>query len=371
MKKRIIFAVLLVLAVVGVNTMPKMVESTIPTVYYITPNLKTYENVITASGTVQSENVRQIYLQSAMVASDVFVSVGDTVKEGDLLLQVDGEKTGKMGLPISLIRDISDDMTTNAVNGIDWASLASAYGLSAVVSGGSGASAIDADMLSELLGDSGLLTSVDSGTIVDELVDDEITAPIAGVVTEVGIQKDVPAAAGKPIITIADNRNYKVLVSIREEDIGRIQVGDAANVRGVGFSGATYRGTITKVYPTARKTLSGTTSETVVDAEITLENPDKRLKPGFTAKVEILGGSDYNLITVPYEAIKQDENNNEYVYLYQNGKLKKQLVTTGQEMTDEVEILDGVSHDSVVVYNPSDEIKEGAMIQIKGRADVG
>lgn len=369
MKKRILFGAILALAAVGFAVLPRMVESTIPTVYYITPNLKTYENVITCTGTVQSENVQQIYLQSAMVASDVFVSVGDVVKEGDILLRVDDEKTSRMGLPVSFIKDISSDITASQINSIDWAAMATTYGLSAVVDGGAG-SPVDTGILNQLLSQSGLLTAANAGTMVEPPLSGEITAPTAGVVTEVAIQQQIPAAAGKAIITIADNRNYKVVVSIREEDIARIQLDDVAKVRGVGFSGATYTGRITKIYPTARKTLNGTSSETVVDAEITLDNPDSRLKPGFSAKVEIVGGNDYNLITVPYEAIKQDENNNEYVYLYNGGKLKKQVVTTGQELTDEVEILDGVSTDSVVVYNPTEAVSEGAMIHIKGRANI-
>ena len=106
-----------------------------------------------------------------------------------------------------------------------------------------------------------------------------------------------------------------------------------------------------------------------MDVEISLENPDDRLKHGFSAKVEITGGKDYELITVPYEAIRQDENNDEYVYVYAGGKLKKQVVATGKELTNEVEILDGLAPDDIVVFNPGGFVKEGAMIHIKGRAN--
>lgn len=366
MKKRILIALLATAMVAGYAAMPRMVESTIPTAYYITPNFQTYENVISCTGTILSEEVRQICLQSPLVAEEVYVSVGDTVREGDPLLRVDAEKTSGMGLSLSLIQDISDDIDTQGATGIDWAALASSYGLNAATSSG-----MDAGALEGLLADSGLITSADSGTMVtDDTVEGEILSPIAGVITSVDIQSEIPVGVGKAIVTIADNERYKALVSVREEDISRVQVGDAAKVRGVGFSGLMYTGAVIKIYPTARKSFTGTSSETVVDVEIALDAPDKRLKPGFSAKVEIVGGSGYSLITVPYEAIRQDENNNEYVYLYENGKLVKQVVVTGQELTNEVEILDGVSYNSVVVMNPSVEIKEGSMVHIQGRADV-
>jgi RND family efflux transporter MFP subunit len=267
-------------------------------------------------------------------------------------------------LPVSLIRDLSDELAPQT-GSTDWAALAASYGLSAAVNGA------DAAMLEGLVAQN-TLPSAAEGIVASTMAETEITAPISGVVTEVEIQKGIPAVAGKAIITIADNQNYRMVAAVKEEDIARVQLDNTATVRGVGFSGTEYSGTVTAIHPTARKALSGTASETVVDVEIRLDGMGKgnRLKPGFTAKAEISGGSDYDLITVPYEAIRQDENNDEYVYTYEDGKLKKQLVVTGKELASEVEILDGIGVDSVVVMNPSETIEEGAMIHIKGRADV-
>jgi RND family efflux transporter MFP subunit len=215
----------------------------------------------------------------------------------------------------------------------------------------------------------GNLSEAAEGVLAEVAPDGEITAPIDGVVTEVAIQKGIPAGAGKAVVTIADNKNYRVIASVREEDIARVQLDNAVTVRGVGFSGTEYTGRVTKIHPTARKALNGTAPETVVDVEIQLEGEDNRLKPGFTAKVEISGGSDYDLITVPYEAVRQDDNNDEYLYLYENGKLRKRVVSTGKELASEVEIAEGISQDSVVVMNTSETVEEGATIRIRRRAD--
>jgi RND family efflux transporter MFP subunit len=365
MKKHILIALLLVLCAAGYALMPRVVQSAIPTAYYIKPSLRAYDNIVSASGVVQSEDVRQIYLQSAVIAEEVFVAVGDVVESGDLLVKIDEEQTANMAtLPVSLIRDLSDEIAPQTT-GTDWAALAASYGLSAAVGGAPDAAVLESLVRQETLSEAA------EGIVVNTVLETEITAPIDGIVTEVAIQKGIPAGVGKAIVTIADNKNYRVIASVKEEDIARVQLDNTAAVRGVGFSGAVYSGTVTKIYPTARKALNGTASETVVDVEIQLDGIEKgkSLKPGFTAKAEISGGSDYDLITVPYEAIRQDENNKEYVYLYEEGKLQKQLVVTGKELSSEVEILDGVGIDSVVVMNPSETIEEGAMIQIRGRAD--
>lgn len=365
--KKVFFFVIIALMAAGLYMAPGMVQSTIPSVYYITPNQKTYENIINCTGTVQSETVREVYLQSMIVPSEVLVSVGDFVNEGDMLVRVDTAMTEKMSVSaLGVLANLSGNIPGMGINasGIDWASIASGYGLSAVISG----AGVDYGSIQSLLEDAGGMNrQATSGVIVGGETPTEILAPMSGVITELDIRPETPAASGKAVVTIADNTHYKVVVSVGESDIAKVQVGDYAKIRGVGFGGSIYYGFVTKIYPYAKKNLSG--SETVVDVEIGIENPDKRLKPGFSAKAEIAGGSLYDLITVPYEAVRQDENNNEYVYLYEDGKLKKQVIMTGQELTSEVEVLEGLDENSIVVYNPGGLVKEGAMINITGRAN--
>lgn len=363
--KKVLTVLLILAAAVGYFSMPRVVSSAIPSVYYITPDKTTYENVINCTGSIRSADVREIYLQSAVVPAEVCVEIGDNVRKGDLLVLVDEDMTGKMGFTGGLMQELAGGAlntgAASAAGGIDWVSLATSYGLTAALNGGYG------DIASLLEG--GIKESTDSvtaGAIVGGETVSRITSPIDGTVTEVNIRPEAPSSTGKAIFTITDTGRLKVLASVSESDISKINVGDEAKVRGAGFAGRVYTGSVTKIYPTARKSLTG--SDTVVDVEIDLEDTDDRLKPGFTAKVEIIGGNNYDIITVPYEAIRQDENNNEYVYVYEDGKLIKQIVTTGQELTSEVEILDGLDYNSVVVYNPNGIIKEGSMINIKGRA---
>lgn len=366
MKKKVWIALLVVLVLAGSLILPQMVKSTIPAAYYVTPNLKTYENIINCSGTVQSQDVRQIVLPSPLVPGEIYAEIGDVVYAGEALVKVDQEKTKEIGLSFGLLQDFSGSSNGYAMDTGSIEALLASYRYSSAIAS---STMLDAESLAGLLNDGGLLAT-NTMSVLQPATEGEIRAPINGVVTALELQTGVPAMAGTMVATIADTQNYVVQTSIREEDVARVQEGDRATVRGVAFSGKAYEGVITKIYPTARKSFANNTAETVVDAEIVLKNPDRSLKPGFSAKVEILGESDYNLITIPYEAIRQDENNKEYVYLYENGKLKKQPVITGQELTSEVEILDGITYSSVVVYNPDDAVKEGAMVHLRGRANV-
>ncbi|WRS28113.1 HlyD family efflux transporter periplasmic adaptor subunit [Oscillospiraceae bacterium MB08-C2-2] len=386
MKKRVFIWVLTLLIIAGFAAVPGMVQSSVPSVYYTSPQIKSYENSISCTGVVQSAQVQEVYLQSVLIPEEVLVSVGDTVRENELLVRVDTQLTQGLknkgydfldsltmqGLPEGIPASLPQ--LSGSAQGEEWLELASAYGLTAAISQYSGNA--DLSALGALLGDSQMVSSSFDTPIsesvpymVTEEAVQEIRAPISGIITALNIKRQAPASTGVPVITIADSENFNVMATVSEADIGEVTVGDRARISGTAFPNQVFNGTISKIYPTARKALRGTTSETVVDVEIALDQGSPSLKSGFTAKVEILGDESQDVLTLPYEAIRQDESNNEFVYVYTGGTLKKRVVLTGREMLNEVEILEGVSPSDVIAYNPEKLLEKSNYVGLRGRAD--
>lgn len=361
--KKALFWILLTAAAVVLLRFPSMVESSIPSIYYVTPSATTYEQVLSCTGTLQAATIHEIYLQSAALPKHVPVEVGDHVAAGELLLELTpANQLG--GETLALLR--SYPTSQSPLGEVDLATVATLYGLSSTLGGG----LTDYTDLAGLLALAGQeqTSQVHSGLHnPDQTL---VHAPTSGIVTALSVRENVPALPGISLVTISDTSAYKVLASVPEGEISKVHIGDEANVRCSANPARSYGGTVSKIYPIAHKVLRGTTTETVVDVEITLSQTDDALMPGFTARVDILAGEDYSLITVPYEAIRQDENNEEFVYVYQDGKLKKNLITTGRELTSEVEILYGLNSDDIVIYNPGDILHEGAIINLKGRAEL-
>ena len=356
MKKFLLWMVILAV-VAALIQMPRLVEDSIPSIYYVTPSAKTYENIISCAGTVQPQTVQEIYLSTAATAVDVLVGVGERVEAGQLLARLEPilpENAGLLALA-----------PPRRQQNADLASVAALYGLSAALGGA-------LTDYSELDGLLALFWEQQISEVQSSLVDEslEVRAEIAGVVTEIGLRKNAVALPGIPLMTISGDTGFKVLASVPEREVAKVNLGDQAEVRCTAVPSRLYLGEVVKIHPAARKVLRGTATETVIDIEIALTNADDSLKPGYTAKVDVLGGQDFRMITVPYEAIRQDENNDEYVFVYQNGAIKKTLIVTGKEMPNEVEVLHGLVMDSVVIYNPGDIVRECAIIHLRGRADV-
>lgn len=362
-KKIILWTVTLTAALAAYSVIPGMVQSGIPAIYYITPSVKTYENVVNCTGVIQSENIYEIRASSALVPGYVSASVGDMVDKGDILLTVDEAATQK--LSSNTVGGVIDGITDEArgvASTFDIEALLSAFGLTGMLGG------YDLSGITEAV--SGDSSSTDGVTSISAGQDiGEILSPVSGIVTEAGVVTGSAVSMGKLLFTVQDINHYKVIASVSEADISKIQIGDTAIIRGDGFASTSFKGEVSKIYPTARKALSGSGTDTVVDVEIRILSPNSKLRHGFSAKVEISGGQSYRLVTVPYEAVRQDGRNMEYVYTYENGKLQKTPIITGKELVNEVEVLEGLTFDSIVIYNPDDVTGEGSIVNIKGRAD--
>lgn len=353
-----IAALLLVAGLFGVAAAaPAAVMRYVPTVTCITPQPMLYEKRINASGTIETKNAKEIYLETPVIASSVNVSVGDYVKKGQLLATINTTLTKSIvqqSIPSQELMNLfSEDLNQAA----DLTTLYSA--LQSSTFGGNIGSL--EDLVTSAYGSTAEPVTPNSYIYIPET----ITAPMDGVVTSVEVKNDVLSRTAKPLITIADTDSYVAMVTVGESYSSDIQIGDRATITGTGFSDKSYRGHISNIYPIARKASGVAVPETVVDVEITIDNPDQSLKAGFTARAEIITNSRRNMITIPYEAIQQDENNVEYVYVVQeDSKAVRKDIKTGLELLEGVEVTDGLEENELLVSNAS-AVKTGVRVRLQ------
>ena len=115
-----------------------------------------------------------------------------------------------------------------------------------------------------------------------------ITAPGAGVVTAVVQRPGEVAAAGSPIVRLADLSQVMLTVYVQEPDLGRVRLDQPARVTVDSFPGRLFPGTVTEIADQAEFTPKNTETRqdrinTVFAVTITLANPDGALKPGMPA----------------------------------------------------------------------------------------
>lgn len=155
--------------------------------------------------------------------------------------------------------------------------------------------------------------------IETQLSDTIVVAPISGTVIHRAIEKGELITSGisaftpgQEIVTIADLSRLVVKVKVNEVDVAHLHRGQKADIRIDALPNETFTGAITKIAPASARQQANlpqsSTSEIVwFEVEITLFNPDKRLKTGMSANIDIIGLEARNVLYLPREAVMEKE----------------------------------------------------------------
>lgn len=203
-----------------------------------------------------------------------------------------------------------------------------------------------------------------------QLGETEIRAPVSGIVVKKLVQPGELVASlssfssGTPIVRIEDRSTMRVKLNINEIDVAKLTVGKIAEIRIDAFPNRVYKGRVTKIAPASND--SGTTNQVAAQnsvvkyaVEVELNNSDKSLKSGMSAKCSIRVFEKKNVLRVRSEAIGKDPDGRTYVLKLGNEpipdqtqvpggpkpkapKTEKVYVDTGESTGAFIEILSGV-----------------------------
>jgi membrane fusion protein, copper/silver efflux system len=169
-------------------------------------------------------------------------------------------------------------------------------------------------------------------------------APRDGFVTEHNVVEGMQAKLGDALFRIADISTVWVLADVAERDLGAITLGQTAIVRPRAYSGRTFTGKITLIYPTINK------QTRMARVRIELANPDNFLMPNMYADVEIASGSEAPVIAVPENAVINSGTRQVVIVDKGDGRFEPREVKTGSSGGGFVAIKDGITDtDKVVV----------------------
>jgi HlyD family secretion protein len=146
---------------------------------------------------------------------------------------------------------------------------------------------------------------------------------------------------GTVLLRIADLNDMIVKTSINEVDISKVEEGQSTNIRIDAFPYDSFTGTISKISAMARTE----NNVKVFPIEIGIHEKDRRLRPGLSANITIIGETREDILTIPIRAIFSDATGNDIVYKVVNDTIQTigTPIRTGINDLQRVEILDGLS----------------------------
>ncbi len=190
-----------------------------------------------------------------------------------------------------------------------------------------------------------------------------ITAPIPGLVVYLEIWKGSSMAkiqegdspwSGQGLIELPDLSSMIVETAVSEVDVSKIKEGQKANIRLDAIPGPMFTGTITDISTLAHSKLRGSTIN-VFDVEVLIDTTDERLKPGMSAKVDLIIDKYDDVLSVPLEAVFERDDT---TVVYTPGG-KKIPVALGKRNDEAVIVNSGLkAGDEVALIDPTRKAEE-------------
>jgi len=322
MKCKVFSVLFIVFVVFMAANLPRWIISLIPTEEVIMPVIVSHTPTVHCQGTLKAKNIKEKYALQPLMVEETYVKTGDWVEEGDILAKIDIETS----LNLSSINRSSSNTTAEQLE--YYLGLAKQYGMEGEAE----------QYLTQYV--SKKETDL---TPTDDTLEQYIKADASGQLLSFFPQNGRLLEAGNPVYSIATGKVFQAVLQVEEGDIAQLYSGNKVILTGEGMGEEQYSAVITEISPTAVQVFSGLEQKTVVEVIAEFVADNKNIRPGLSLQATIATSAPTTMVSVPYEAILQDENNNEYVYQLIEGQKTRKYIEVEKELSDYVQVSNGLN----------------------------
>ena len=186
------------------------------------------------------------------------------------------------------------------------------------------------------------LARVQSRLVGDPPPSVDVIAPMSGVIDQQSATVGQSVEPATTLFHIRDGSEVNIVARVYEEDLGKIVLGQAANVRLLSYPDRDFSGKIVLVGPSLDP-LSRT-----VEVWVALANGEGLLKPNLFARVSVVLRQNNAALSIPKAAILEAAGE-KFVFVKQRGAFVRADIRTGASDATSTEVTEGlVPGDEVV-----------------------
>lgn len=268
------------------------------------------EDTVTALGNLQPRDYVDVGAQATGQLKKLYVDIGDTVKQGQLLAEIDPQVANAKveqdeGNLANLKAQLADKQAQLALAN---ANFARQRGLKAA----DATSKADYDSAAQSAGSAAAQVNALKGQIAaaqSQLNGDKVTlgytkiyAPMSGTVASVSIKQGqtINSVQQAPtILRIADLKTMTVWTQVSEADVPKLRIGMPAYFTTLGNPDKRWYGKLQQIQPTP----AITNNVVLYTATFDVANPTNDLMTQMTAQVFFVTASAHDVVTVPVSAL--------------------------------------------------------------------
>ncbi|QNF34672.1 efflux RND transporter periplasmic adaptor subunit [Adhaeribacter swui] len=184
-----------------------------------------------------------------------------------------------------------------------------------------------------------------------------VPAPISGQVTQKAVEQGAFVNIGTSLVTIVDVSSLKVLLSVSENDVYALKLGDPVQITATVYPGVTYAGKISYISPRGDEAHN-------YPVEVTLQNQDKNsLKAGTYVDVAFNRKNQVATLQIPRSALVGSVREAQ-VYVVQDNKAQLRNITVGSDNGAYLEVLKGLQEGETVVTTGQINLTNNALVAV-------
>jgi len=172
-----------------------------------------------------------------------------------------------------------------------------------------------------------------------------VTAPIGGVVAELGAREGMTVAPGAPLFRINGLSTVWVNAEVPESLAAQVRPGSAVEARAPALGGAAFKGKVTAILPEVNP------ATRTLKMRVELANPAGALVPGMFATVMLKPAARVEMLQVPSEAVITTGKRSVVVVALGDGRFAPVDVEIGMEANGQTEIRKGLEAGQQVVVS--------------------
>ena len=186
-----------------------------------------------------------------------------------------------------------------------------------------------------------------------------LRSPVDGVITARNYDRGDMYAMASPIYVVQQITPVKALIGVSEADYTKVNKGDKVSITADAIPDRTFEGKVNRIYPTMDPLTHTFTIEVVVP------NYDRVLRPGMYAKVTVTFDVNRSIVIPDNAVIKLQGSGQRAVYVLQDDNtVKYTVVTPGKHFDRNYEILEGLNEGDKVVVKGQTALKNGSKVEI-------
>ena len=296
-------------------------------------------------GTFQAFKSTTIFPRSNGYVKDWKVDIGDDVKEGQLLAQIETPDLDQQVAQAKANYELTkvtaerwhDLVQKKVVSNQEYDQNEKAYE----------ASKANYEQLQKLQGFEQIVAPF-SGKISARFID-------FGTLVTAGSS----SATGTPLFSIVQSDPLRVYVYAPQENAPSIHEGLAAKILLQEYPGQEFDGMVTRTAgaldPQSR----------TMQVEVQVPNHDGKLYAGMYGEVKFLLTDQNAPIVVPANAFQFGTRGPQVATIENDDRIHWQDIRVGRDFGDRIEVLDGLKENAKVVMNPTDDLREGLQVEVK------